>query len=64
MKIDLVFVNENTLEGDVSVISNIPNLKQATEIFNKLDATTKVEYAYLRKFSEWHYHIYKWLKRK
>lgn len=62
--VDLVFVNENTPEGNVSVINHIKTQKAAIVKFGELSKTTKIEYAYLRHFSGWHHHIIKWLKRK
>lgn len=64
MVVDLVFVNENTLTGNVSVIKYIKTQREAISKFEEMDKTTKIEYAYLRHFSGWHHHIIKWLKRK
>jgi hypothetical protein len=63
MKIDLIFVNENTPMGSVSVIS-CKTKKIAKEKFNKLNTETIIDYAYLRKFSSWHHHIVEWYKEK
>ena len=62
--VDLVFINENIPEDNVSVIKNIKSQRKAIKKFQELDKTTKIEYAYLRRFSGWHYSIVKWLKRK
>jgi hypothetical protein len=63
MKVDLVFRNENTTEGNVSVL-RCQTKEIAKKAFIKLDAETKIEYAYCRKFSGWHYNIKEWYKRK
>lgn len=62
MVVDLVFVNENTPKGNVSVVNRIKTQKDAIAKFEELNKTTKIEYAYLRHFSGWHHHVIKWLK--
>ena len=63
MRVDLVFVNENTPEGKASVLTcqsqTVARLK-----FDELSKSTKIEYAYIRHFEMYRYHIVKWYKKK
>lgn len=64
MRVELCYNTPDNKPNQVYIIRDIQSMKKATKIFNKLQETKIINYAYLRAFQQYRYNTVKVLKGK